>query len=77
MYRKDRIYRTITDGAVAFNNSQATRDEVFDRLIAWYFEHQSFDGECVVQNDNPAMDAPNILAEIADDIIKFDIKWDE
>ena len=77
MPKQDRIYAIMTNGAAAYNNNQATRDAVFDKLIEWYFKHECFHGANIIQHDEPNMDAPNILAEIADDLLKFDIKWDE
>lgn len=74
---KDEIYVVLPDRAVVFRNNQGIRDAVFNALIDWYFKHKSFSGESIVQCDDPSIDAPNILADIADDIIKFDVRWDE
>ena len=63
-------------GEVTFDDSQEMKDKVFDRLIDWYIEQEAFHGECIQQSDRCVMDAPNILSEIADDIIKFDAKWE-
>lgn len=67
----------LKDCVVVYDSSPKTRDAVFDRLIDWYFKHGSFNGESIIQCDDPSIDAPNILAEIADHIIKFDVRWDE
>lgn len=64
----------LKDSVITYDDSPKVRDAVFDKLIAWYFKHQSFEGKSIVQCDDPAMDAPNILADLADDIIKFDVK---
>ncbi len=67
----------LRDCKVSFSDDQEVRDKVFYRLIDWYLGHESFSGESIMQCDIPMVDAPNILADIVDKIIKFDVKWDE
>lgn len=73
MSKQNEICVILKDCVVMYDNSQETRNAVFDKLREWYFKHKSFNGECIVQCDGPSMDAPSILADIADDIIKFDV----
>lgn len=61
---------------VTFDDSQEMKDKVFDCLIEWYKKHEAFHGECIQQSDRCLENAPDILAKIADDIIKFDEKWE-
>lgn len=75
--KKDEVYVVLSDSSVVFKDNQKIRDAVFIALIDWYFKHQSFSGEEIIQCDGPLIDAPNVLADIADDIIKFDVRWDE
>ncbi len=67
----------LRDCKVSFNNDTETRDAVFAKLINWYFKHEQFSGEGIMQCDGPLIDAANILCDIADKIIQFDVKWDE
>ena len=61
---------------VTFDDSQEVKDKVFEYLITnFYFEYGSFTGECIMQTDNPQIYAPEILSNIADDIIKFKVEW--
>ncbi|MCK5610721.1 hypothetical protein KAR91_53100 [Candidatus Pacearchaeota archaeon] len=62
---------------VEFDDSPEMAAKVFKRLIDWYKEHESFCGETIQQRDEPIIDAPNILSLIADDIIKFDVEYDD
>jgi hypothetical protein len=53
------------------------RDKVFKAVIEWYTKHESFDGESISQSDEPIIDAPSFLANLADDVIKFEVTWNE
>ena len=41
---------------------------VFDKLLYFYFSHQLFGGESIVQSDVGYIEGPQLLAEIADDL---------
>ena len=60
---------------VKFENTPEMAEKVFKKLIDWYFEQESFMGECIMQCDNSIIEAPEVLSEIADDIIKFDVDY--
>jgi len=77
MTKQGEICVILKDRIVTYDDSQETRNAVFNRVIDWYFMHGSFSGESIVQSDDPSIDAPNILAQIADDIIKFNVVWIE
>lgn len=62
---------------VTYNDDDATKQAVFDRVMAYFTEHQAFDGESINQRDNPIIDAPNVMSDIADDIIKFVVEYKE
>ncbi len=42
-------------------------------LITWYIKHTAFTGEAILQNDDCTIDAPDILAHIADNYINFKV----
>lgn len=66
------------DGAtVSYNDDQQTKDAVFEKLLAWFFEQESFFGESIIQNDSPTLGAPVLLSDIADDILQFNIDWED
>jgi len=75
--KENEVCVVMTDRAVVYNQSQEIKNAVFNRLIDWYFKHQRFSGEGIMQSDDPLIDAPVILSEIADEIIKFNVRWDE
>ncbi len=63
------------DFIVKYSDSQEVKDLVFARLIKYYFEHEAFSGEQIMQSDSPIIDAPPCLSDIADEIIKFNVEW--
>lgn len=64
-------------GTVTYKDDQATKDAVFEKLLAWFFKHQAFSGESIMQTDAPQIEAPVLLSDIAEDIIQFDDTWDD
>ncbi len=54
-----------------FNDSQEIKEKVFQKVLEYFKEHEAFSGESILQSDNPIIEAPHVMAEIADDIIKF------
>lgn len=60
---------------VEFDDSQKTKDKVFEAVIAFFVEHESFSGECICQSDDPQIEAAPAFGNIADDILKFNVTW--
>lgn len=65
------------DMVVTFKDDEATKQAVFDRVMAYFKEHEMFSGESIHQCDATIIDAPSVLSDIADDIIQFDVVWKE
>ena len=63
------------DYTIDIDKTPELMEKVFDRVLAFYIEHETFMGEAIQQADEPIMDAPSVLSDIADNIIKFDVKW--
>jgi len=65
-----------TDNFIArYNDNQATKDAVFKKVIAFFKRHEAFNGECICQCDEPMIDAPYFMADLADNIIEFDVEY--
>lgn len=62
---------------VTYNDTQEIRDAVFERVMKYFIEHEAFFGESIHQSDDPIIDAPNVMSDIADDIIKFKFHSEE
>lgn len=55
----------------AYNISNETKDKIIDTLLAYYAKH-GVCGEGLMQDDDDAQTyAPDVLADIADDLIQF------
>jgi hypothetical protein len=51
-------------------------EEIFDYLIENYYKkYGQYSGEGIMQSDKPLIEAPDILSDIADDIIKFEVEY--
>lgn len=53
------------------------REEVFEAITDWMIKHGAYSGEHVMQCDRCVIGAPELLADIIDDIIKPEIKENE
>lgn len=61
---------------VEYQDDQATRDAVYEKVLDWFIQVETFSGEGVMQNDTPLLEAPQLLVDLADDIFQFDVKWE-
>lgn len=62
---------------VTYKDDPETRDMVFKHVVDWYFKHTCFSGECICQMDEPQIDAPIFLSDLAEDVLKFDVGPEE
>ena len=65
------------DRTVEFEDTPEMHKAVFNKLMEYYFDTGSFSGESIAQCDHAQIDASVILSDIADDIIKFKVKYDD
>ena len=63
------------DYVVEYPDDIETQKEIFNRVIQFFIGHESFCGESIVQSDGCLIDGPELLAEIADDILKFKVDY--
>lgn len=59
---------------IAFIASTATKDAVFERVVAFFLKHEAFCGESVMQRDAPQIEGPVMLSELVDDVLRFETK---
>lgn len=59
---------------VTYKDDAATKEAVFQRVMAYFVKHEAFFGESIQQRDATIIAAPDVLADIADDIIGFEIE---
>lgn len=64
------------DLKVSFDDTPELRDAVFEKVISFFEKHESFHGEAIMQSDDPQIYAPQLMADLADDIIKFELKYE-
>jgi hypothetical protein len=61
--------------SVEYDRSPEIKDAVFQAVIDYFLKMQLFHGEGIVQSDEAQIEAPLLMANIADNIIKFDVQW--
>ena len=67
--------KTITIGETQYtiNDDQETKDKVFEAIVDW-MQHPkhwaAHSGEGIMQDDNCDIDAPVLIGDIVDDILK-------
>lgn len=66
MYRGDMIAK--------YTETDEKKQKLWDALIKWCEEHNASTGESC-QNDDFQIDAPDFIADVIDDIIKFETEW--
>jgi len=57
---------------VRYNITDAMKDKIIARLLKYYQKHHH-DGEGIHQDDDSIIEAPSVMSDIADDIIKFEV----
>jgi hypothetical protein len=63
--------------AVSYDDSQEVRNAVFERLMIYFNEMEAYSGECISQSDKCQENMVELLCNIADKIIKFNVKWED
>ena len=56
---------------VSFRDDDVTKEAMFDAVLKFFVKHQQFSGEGVSQSDGPQLDSPELLGELADEILCF------
>jgi hypothetical protein len=59
------------DFTVQFEETPELKEKVYQAVLDYYKKHQSYAGEVIMQNDECQINAPSVLADIADEIFKF------
>lgn len=67
----------VKDYIVEYEDTPEMHKKVFDAVLEYFKKHQAFHGEVIMQCDDPIIDAPNALSNIADDIMKFKVTYKE
>lgn len=63
-----------SDYTVSYEETPELHKAVFDKVMQYYMKHEAFHGEVIMQDDDCIIYAPETLAIIADEIIKFKVE---
>lgn len=61
---------------ISYDDSQEAKDKLYNMMLNFFKTHEVYNGESIQQCDVPQINSPELLSEIADEIFKFDAKWD-
>lgn len=59
---------------VTYKDDAATKEAVFQRVLAYFVQHNAFCGDSIHQRDATVIGAPEVLADIADELMGFDVQ---
>jgi len=65
------------DMIITFEETEELKQAVYDRVLKFYLDMEAFSGESIMQSDNPQMEAPILLSDIADGLFQFDVKYND
>jgi len=67
----------LDDYTLTYDNSDVAKQKAFDLLLAFFREHETYNGESICQNDGPQIGAPDLLSDIAEKAFQFKTVWKE
>ena len=65
------------DFTLTWKDDPAAKEKCWQICLDWFIKMEAFSGECICQNDNPMIYAPEAMAKIADLAFEFKQKWKE
>lgn len=63
------------DLCVKFEETPELKESVYDRVLKFFLDHDAYYGEVIMQSDDPQIEAPVLLSDIADGLFKFDVEY--
>jgi UDP:flavonoid glycosyltransferase YjiC (YdhE family) len=65
------------EAIASYEETPELKDQVFERVLSFFKSVDHFTGESLQQSDNVQELAPDLVSDIADNIIKFELTWKE
>ena len=65
-------FETDDGDIVTYKDDKKTKDLAFKKILEFCKKYECFSGESLLQSDEPQIFAPEFLADIIDDVIKFE-----
>ncbi len=60
-----------------FDDSEEAKNHIYAKLLDWFQKHELYTGEAIVQSDIAQIEAPDLMAFLAEEGFKFDVTWKE
>lgn len=74
MEKSFKIYNGET--TVKYQETEINNHLIVEKIIKWCEKYNISSGEGLVQSDNGNIYAPELVADIIDDILKFEAEWE-
>lgn len=68
---------TFEDHELEFAADGYARDAVYRKVLQFFIDNQCYSGESIMQSDAPQIESPELLADLADNVFKFNVEWRE
>jgi len=65
------------EAVVSYEETPELKDKVFERVMQFFNTVGHYSGESLMQSDDVYEVGPEVLSDLADDIIGFEVKWKE
>lgn len=65
------------DYTLTLDDSQEAKDRIYKIALDWFLRTQMYSGEALGQSDTTYIEAPELLADIAENGFQFKTEWKE
>ena len=69
--------REIDCGTVSFEAGKDTDEQLYNTVLNWFLKEGLFCGESIQQSDAGYIEGIELISTLADEVFKFDTKYNE
>jgi hypothetical protein len=79
MKKKLKTLRMIVqdDMTVTFEETDELKSQVYEKVLQFFLDMGAFSGESIMQSDDPQLEAPELLSDLADYHFRFQVEYHE
>lgn len=71
------VTERIEDGTITYRDDEETRQALYEAVLKWVKGYKLFHGDSIHQTDITYEEAPTLLTELAEEVFRFELKYDE
>ena len=65
------------DVTVEYNDSEQTKEKLFNTMLEFFKEHDCYCSESYMQCDAPQIAVDEMMEEIIEEVFAFEAEWDD